>query len=88
MTIHHDGHWEAKMPSVAITMAGIPCDQLGMQLRSHGIIASAGFQCSPQAHHALGTAESGVVRLSFGPTSVAEDAERAAETMQQIASAS
>ena len=43
------------------------------RLKAAGIIASAGFQCSPWAHEALNTADQGTIRLSVGPFNTEED---------------
>ncbi len=82
--VYHPSPMERKMPTVALTVEGFSTAALGKRLRDQGVIASAGFQCAPQAHTALGTTEEGVVRFSFGPTSTAEDATRCAEIFQAV----
>ena len=56
-----------KVPTVAITVDKLSTARIATRLRDFGIVTSAGFQCAPEAHSALGTAWDGVVRFSFGP---------------------
>lgn len=58
---------QMKVPTVAITSDKMSTTKIATRLKENGIVASAGFQCAPQAHSALGTALDGVVRFSFGP---------------------
>ncbi len=84
VTVHHDSPMKTKVPTVAISVAGAASAKLAEQLRAQGLIASGGFQCAPQAHRALGTEESGVLRFSFGPSNHLGDVQRAAEMLQQL----
>lgn len=67
--ILHDVPFDQKMPSLAITHASVSAADLAARLKKLGIIASAGYQCSPQSHLALGTESAGVLRISIGPES-------------------
>ena len=84
VTVHHDTPMETKVPTVAISVAGATSTDLADQLRVQGLIASAGFQCAPQAHRALGTTESGALRFSFGPSNQTGDVHRAVEMLDQL----
>lgn len=84
ITVHHDALMENKVPTVAISVAGAASTDLANQLRVQGVIASGGLQCAPQAHRALGTAESGVLRFSFGPSNHPGDVHRAIEILEQL----
>ncbi len=72
------------MPSLAITLTGLSASDLAAELKQRGIITSGGFQCSPQAHLALGTESSGVVRFSFGPAGTPADADAAVTALREI----
>lgn len=73
--ICHDFDFEKKMPTVAVNF-GDDTPAIAKCLKENGIIASAGFQCSPLAHQQIGTAEHGVIRFSFGPAKSNVDLER------------
>ena len=77
VTLHHDVPAADKMPTVAISVADSPAANEAARLSRLGVITSGGFQCAAQAHQALGTAESGVLRFSFGPLSDRDDVVRA-----------
>lgn len=70
----HDGPAESRMPTVAFRINNLSCTSVHQKLSRSHILSSAGFQCAPKAHEALGTQEGGVIRISFGPNSAAEDA--------------
>jgi len=83
----HDMDEDRRMPAVAIAIAGQPSALIAHRLKQFSVVASGGFHCAPQAHHALQTSEYGAVRFSFGPSSTFGDVERAAAAMQEILSA-
>lgn len=84
VTLHHDVSVDNKVPTVAMSVAGVASSKLANQLQARGVIASAGLQCAPQAHRALNTAESGVLRFSFGPSSHSGDVQEALERLEHI----
>lgn len=84
ITVYHDSLMKNKVPTVAIAVAGTGSAELANQLRVQGLITSGGFQCAPQAHLALGTTESGVLRFSFGPSNHLGDVHTAVEMLQQL----
>ncbi len=50
-----------------------------------GILTRPGLHCAPLAHRALGTFESGgTTRLSFGPFTTVDEAEKAAHALAQV----
>ena len=87
-TIYHDDPIELKVPTVAINIDGKSAAEVGRQLADNDVIVSAGFQCSPEAHRALGTEKSGVVRFSFGPSNTEADVERAVHAIMNLDSSS
>jgi len=64
--VYHAGPVDSRVPSVAFRSDQWPLDELQSRLQKHDITASVGFQCAPWAHEALGTHDTGVVRVSFG----------------------
>jgi len=86
VTVHHDVPVQHKMPTIAISIAGCTSTDLAQEFRERGLIISAGFQCAPQAHIALGTTTSGVLRFSFGPSSTIEDVGNAVQTLNEVLS--
>lgn len=55
-----------RLPTIAFAMDGETSSQSAERLRQHGLIVGSGLQCSPLSHETLGTAESGLVRISIG----------------------
>lgn len=62
-----------RMPTVSFTMKNHLPTEFAKQLARQGLIVGAGLLCSPLAHHTLGTEPDGVVRLSVGPQTTADD---------------
>ena len=86
VAIYHDVPAEMKMPSVAIDVEGMKSAEVAKALRDKGIIVSGGFQCSPDSHQALETAEKGLTRFSFAPTNSAADVEFATKSLMELRS--
>ncbi|MEQ8907367.1 aminotransferase class V-fold PLP-dependent enzyme [Ekhidna sp.] len=62
--------------AVSIRSASLSISELKETLWSdHEILGSAGFQCAPLAHEALGTHQTGTFRLSVGPMNTEEEVE-------------
>ncbi len=52
---------------VSFNIAGIPAEEVGMELdERYGIMVRAGLHCAPAAHATIGTLETGTVRASPG----------------------
>ena len=86
--LHGDPDPDARLPTVALTWGDDPAAQgegtpthVARRLEGLGVTASAGHQCAPEAHEALGTAAHGVLRLSLGATSGPDDVDRALEAL-------
>lgn len=70
---------------VTFTSESIPVVELTGRLeREHGIQCRAGLHCAPEAHRAIGTLESGAVRLSLGWASTDADVDRAIAAVAQV----
>lgn len=61
------------MPVLLFNRKGTDCETLAERLAEQGIAVRAGLHCAPAAHRALGTLESGGVRVSLGRSNVADD---------------
>ncbi len=82
LVVHGCASGAARLPIVALTSPSVATAELGGRLARAGIVASAGLQCAPLAHAALGTAPGGVVRLSVGPQNDDADVERACAALR------
>lgn len=81
MHVYHKGPAQTRVPTVAFRSERHPTEQLQTLLTQHRITASIGHQCAPWAHEALGTADTGVVRVSFGPATPAWAIDRLLEVL-------
>jgi len=55
-----------RLPTIAFTVDGETSGESAERLRQHGLIVGSGLQCSPASHEALGTSNTGLVRISVG----------------------
>lgn len=78
---------ERRLPTVAFTVDGRPSHEIAAELSAGGIVVGSGLQCAPLAHETLGTAPTGVIRLSAGPSSGAVDVERTLEALATVCGA-
>ena len=84
VAIQDDVSFEKKVPTVGITFEDVLSTDVATRLREKGVISSGGFQCAPQAHLALGTDRTGVVRFSFGSQNHSFEIARAIKILQQL----
>jgi len=84
MTLHGARNPERRMPTAAVTSAGISPTELAAKLALAEIYASGGIQCAPLAHRTLGTDPTGVLRVSFGPTNRAGDVTAILDALREI----
>jgi selenocysteine lyase/cysteine desulfurase len=75
---------DSRLPTIAFSVEGRATADVAGQLAREGLVVGAGLQCAPLAHEALGTAPSGVVRLSAGPTTGDEDVEAALSALSTL----
>lgn len=80
--LYHRGSDDEMLPTVAFTIAGVSSATTAARLRQQDLIVSAGFQCSPQTHIALGTMDEGAVRISLGAQQTREDVEATCAKLQ------
>lgn len=85
VTLHGPADPSARLPTVAMTCSHISPRVLGEALAKEGIITSAGQQCAPLAHRTLGTGAQGVLRMSVGVGTTAQEIVRTAEQARALA---
>ncbi len=84
VTLYGADDLSQQLPTVAFSVAGISSATISDHLKARGIVAASGFQCAPQAHETLGTAESGVVRLGFGIGQPEKEIAKALEQTSEV----
>ena len=55
-----------RLPTIAFSVDGETSGQSAKRLRKIGLIVGSGLQCSSVSHEAMGTSETGLVRISVG----------------------
>ena len=70
--------------TLLFNVRGMPSTEVADRLDREGICVRAGFHCAPLAHKALGTGESGAVRVSFGAFNTAEEADILCDVLNKI----
>lgn len=71
--------------AVSISSKTLSISELKSKLwNEHQIMGSAGFQCAPLAHEALGTSETGTMRLSVGPMNTEEEVKVLLEALSNL----
>ncbi|MGI9469972.1 MAG: aminotransferase class V-fold PLP-dependent enzyme [Rubripirellula sp.] len=73
---------ENAMPSLAFALSGFTSGEVASQLKRNGLVVGSGFQCAPLVHETLGTAESGITRLSVGLGQSNDDIGQATERLK------
>ncbi len=64
------GHY---VPVMLFNKKGVDCEALAERLAEKGIAVRGGYHCAPAAHRALGTRETGGVRVSLGRSNTEAD---------------
>jgi selenocysteine lyase/cysteine desulfurase len=78
---------DLRVPIVAFNVADMDSGEVSdILFTDYNIASRPGAHCAPMLHTALGTAESGIVRLSLGLDITAEDVEKAVVAVREIAS--
>jgi selenocysteine lyase/cysteine desulfurase len=67
---------EQYMPVLLLNKRGVDCEDLAESLAEKDIAVRGGYHCAPAAHRAIGSRESGGVRVSFGRSNTIEDIHR------------
>lgn len=72
------------VPVLLFNREGTDCEALGEQFAERDIAVRAGLHCAPAAHRALGTLESGGVRVSLGRSTTGADLQAFLDALQAI----
>jgi cysteine desulfurase family protein len=76
---------EERVPVISVVHERLAPDELAFALdRRYGIAVRAGLHCSPWAHEAVGTAESGALRFGLGWGLSEDDVEVALSAVREI----
>lgn len=84
VTLHAYTPVASRMPTLALTVLNRSPAKAASALADRGALVAGGLQCAPLAHETLGTAPTGVLRLSFGPGNAEDDAEIAAAALRDV----
>lgn len=68
------GDYANKTPIILFNVRGTDCSEVSSYLDKCGICTRSGFHCAPTAHKALGTENTGGVRVSLGFSSTKSEA--------------
>ena len=80
------GDSDLRTGTVAFRLAGATPDKVADRLdRQFGIAVRAGLHCASQAHKALGTLDSGLVRVSFSQFNTEEEVDELCRALELIA---
>lgn len=84
--VHGPPGFEGRLGIVPLTFdACSPPEAAELLDRRYGICCRAGMHCSPMAHRTIGTAETGVLRLSFSRMNTADEVGYLLECLREIA---
>lgn len=86
VTVYGDFTAEQRAPIVALNIRGYDSGAAADELaEKNGIATRPGAHCAPRMHQALGTAEQGAVRFSFGWFNEAEEVDAAVRAVKELA---
>lgn len=72
------------VPTLSIRIGSEAPSETARRLAAKGVIVNGSQHCAPSAHRTLGTAPTGTLRLSFGPSSTEDDALTAIEALSTL----
>jgi cysteine desulfurase / selenocysteine lyase len=85
VTVYGPPLHEKRLAVIPFTVKGIDSQEVAIILDQHYEIAvRAGKQCAPLTHDALGTADGGVIRVSFGVSNTKEEVETFINAIKEI----
>jgi len=83
--LHGPANSEQRTGIVALTVAGRDCEELAAILdQDFSIACRAGLSCAPLAHATIGTSATGVLRLSVGASTTANDVDAALAAFRSL----
>ena len=84
VVVYGPDHPEEKMGLVAFNIRNRDCEEVGGELNKYGIAVRAGFHCAGLAHKTIGTADTGCVRISVGPSNTLREMDAAVEAIRRV----
>ena len=86
VTVYGDFSAEERAPIVTLNIGDYDSAEVSDQLAERfGIATRPGAHCAPRLHRALGTAEQGAVRFSWGWVNTEAETDAAAEAVRVLA---
>lgn len=86
ITLYGPGMYEDRLGLLSLNIEGItPYDVAKILDSKYGMMARAGLHCSPQAHQAIGTIQTGTLRISTGWFNTEVEIDKLAEALHTIA---
>lgn len=75
---------ESCVPVISVTHKKLDCERVSEALATKGFSTRGGLHCAPLAHKALGTVDSGTVRISPGYFNTKQDIDKLIEALRAI----
>jgi selenocysteine lyase/cysteine desulfurase len=73
-----------RLPTLAFSVAGHSSQEVATECRNRGLIVGSGLHCAPLAHDSLGSASTGLVRISAGIQQTDDQIEEAARRLRSV----
>ena len=85
ITIYHSGNFKKHTPVISFNIENMHSEEVAEILaKKYGISVRGGFHCAPFAHKAIGTSETGTVRVSLGYQNTACDVKKFLQAVEEI----
>jgi cysteine desulfurase family protein len=84
--IYGDFETQNRLPIISLNIDGLPSSEFAERLwTDYGIATRPGIHCAPLLHKRLGTAETGIVRLSISYFNTEDEIKKGVEAVNEIA---
>ena len=86
ITLYGPGEKEERLGLLSLNIKDMtPYDAAKILDQKYGMMARAGLHCSPQAHRAIGTIQTGTLRISTGWFNTEAEIDQLAQALMEIA---
>ncbi|MDR1002294.1 MAG: aminotransferase class V-fold PLP-dependent enzyme [Oscillospiraceae bacterium] len=85
ISVYGNYNTENYLPLLSVNVVGMGSEKTAQLLDKYGVAVRAGLHCAPEAHLAVGTAESGTVRLCPSAFTKLSEAEYVVDKLKAIA---